>query len=202
PSQRTTWPPSAAVRQALIAEIARSWPRLTCPLLAAHHAAPWARKMSATSMGSPVSRRLRLKARKLPDKSSYPVTEPFDPGSLSVAISSLGTWRSSSATQQGSSVVEGAADQKTMLDHGSPPVRQCDGFRMPAPSWSSPHARRRPGRRSKAAREGNRGRVGTPIRGRYGDLACSERAARVRARDSGAKSWGETAPRRRLEGVG
>src|SRR5262249_14797601 len=95
PSQRTTWPPSAAVRQALIAEMARSWPRLTCPLLAAHHAAPWARKMSATSMGSPVSRRLRLKARKLPDKSSYPVTEPFDPGSLSVAISSLDPKRAS-----------------------------------------------------------------------------------------------------------
>ena len=34
----------------------------------------------------------------------------------------IGTWRSSSATQQGSSVVEGAADQKTMLDHGSPQV--------------------------------------------------------------------------------
>jgi hypothetical protein len=38
--------------------------------------------------GLPVSRRLRLKARKLPDRNSYPVTEPFDPGSLSVAISS------------------------------------------------------------------------------------------------------------------
>jgi len=38
------------------------------------------------------------------------------------SISQAGTWRSSSATQQGSSVVEGAADQKTMLDHGSPLV--------------------------------------------------------------------------------
>jgi len=56
--------------------------------------------MSATSMGSPVLRRLRLKARKLPDKSSYPVTEPFDPGSLSVAISSIGTRLTTSAAQQ------------------------------------------------------------------------------------------------------
>ena len=86
PSQRATWPPSAAVRQALIAEIARSWPRLTCPLLAAHYAAPWARKMSASSMGFPVSRRLRLKARKLPDKSYYPVSEPSDLGSLARSI--------------------------------------------------------------------------------------------------------------------
>jgi hypothetical protein len=39
--------------------------------------------------------------------------------SPAVAGSFIGTWRSSSATQQGSSVVEGAADKKTMLDLGS-----------------------------------------------------------------------------------
>ena len=50
-------------------------------------------------MGSPVSRRLRLKARKLPDRNFYPVTEPFDPGALSVAISSHGTKPTTSALQ-------------------------------------------------------------------------------------------------------
>src|SRR5215510_199878 len=49
---------------------------------------------------------------------------------------------------------------------------------MPAPSLSSPHAPRSPGRRSKAAREGNRGRVGSPVSGRYGDY-MSERLSRA-----------------------
>ena len=58
-------------------------------------------------------------------------------------------------------------------------VGSCDGFRMPAPSLSLRHAPRSPGRRSKAAREGNRGELGTPISGRYGDFVCVERAAGV-----------------------
>jgi|SRR6516162_7167955 len=37
---------------------------------------------------------------------------------------------------------------------------------------------RLPGRRSKAAREGNRGRVGSPVSGRYGDY-MSERLSRA-----------------------
>jgi len=65
PSQRATWPPSAAVRQALIADITLSWPRLTRPALALSHAAPWARNMSATSMGSPVVRGLRFDGHNL-----------------------------------------------------------------------------------------------------------------------------------------
>src|SRR5580692_12816868 len=48
-SQRSTWPPSAAVRQRSIADITLSWPRLIRPALAERHAAPWSRKISATS---------------------------------------------------------------------------------------------------------------------------------------------------------
>ena len=48
-SQRATWPPSAAVRQCSMAAIAFNWSRLTWPALAARHAAPWSRKISATS---------------------------------------------------------------------------------------------------------------------------------------------------------
>src|SRR6516225_675942 len=48
-SQRATWPPSATVRQRSMADITFSWSRLTCPALARRHAAPWSRKISATS---------------------------------------------------------------------------------------------------------------------------------------------------------
>ena len=48
-SQRATWPPSAAVRQRSIAVITFIWSRLTWPALARRHAAPWSRKISATS---------------------------------------------------------------------------------------------------------------------------------------------------------
>ena len=48
-SQRATWPPSAAVRQRSIALMTFNWPRLTWPALARRHAAPWSRKISATS---------------------------------------------------------------------------------------------------------------------------------------------------------
>src|SRR3954466_15783056 len=47
--QRATWPPSAAVRQRSIADMTFNWPRLTWPALAMRQAAPWSRKMSATS---------------------------------------------------------------------------------------------------------------------------------------------------------
>src|SRR6202022_1103226 len=48
-SQRATWPPSATVRQRSMADITFNWSRLTCPALARRHAAPWPRKISATS---------------------------------------------------------------------------------------------------------------------------------------------------------
>jgi hypothetical protein len=37
------------VRQRSIADMTFSWSRLTCPALALRHAAPWSRKISATS---------------------------------------------------------------------------------------------------------------------------------------------------------
>src|SRR5256714_10139000 len=48
-SQRSTWPPNAAVRQRSIADMALSWPRLTWPAWDARQAGPRWRKMSATS---------------------------------------------------------------------------------------------------------------------------------------------------------
>ena len=48
-SQRSTCPPSAAVRQRSMADITFNWSRLTWPALAERHAAPWSRKISATS---------------------------------------------------------------------------------------------------------------------------------------------------------
>ena len=48
-SQRSTWPPSAAVRQTSIAVMTRRWARLRCAVLTARQAAPWLRKISATS---------------------------------------------------------------------------------------------------------------------------------------------------------
>src|SRR5712671_4612398 len=49
PSQRATCPPSATVRQRSIALMTFIWSRLTWPALARRHAAPWSRKISATS---------------------------------------------------------------------------------------------------------------------------------------------------------
>ena len=37
------------MRQRSIADMTFNWSRLTCPALAARHAAPWSRKISATS---------------------------------------------------------------------------------------------------------------------------------------------------------
>src|SRR6516164_1335926 len=48
-SQRSTCPPSAAVRQRSIADMTLSWPRLTWPAWEARQAGPRWRKMSATS---------------------------------------------------------------------------------------------------------------------------------------------------------
>jgi len=111
---------------------------------------------------------------------------------IAAAFSSIGTYSPFAALQRFGLLSEGLLPRRQCRRQAN----SCDGFRMPAPSLSSPHAPRSPGRRSKAAREGNRGRVGTPISGRYGDFACSDRAAQVRARGVGANSWGETAPRR------
>ena len=41
------------MRQVSIADMTFSWPRLTWPALALRHAAPWARKTSATSRRRP-----------------------------------------------------------------------------------------------------------------------------------------------------
>src|SRR6185312_8522018 len=48
-SQRSTWPPRAAVRQLSMADMTFSCARLTCPALALRHTGPWRRKISATS---------------------------------------------------------------------------------------------------------------------------------------------------------
>ena len=48
-SQRSTCPPSAAVRQRSIADMTLSWPRLTWPAWDVRQAGPRWRKMSATS---------------------------------------------------------------------------------------------------------------------------------------------------------
>ena len=64
---------------------------------------------------------------------------------------------------------------------------QDEGRPMAAPSLSSQHARWLPGRRSKAASEGNRERVGTPISGRYGDFAGADGAAEVLEAGVGGK---------------
>src|SRR5215472_5095665 len=48
-SQRSTWPPNAAVRQRSIADMTLSWPRLTWPAWDARQAGPRWRKMSATA---------------------------------------------------------------------------------------------------------------------------------------------------------
>src|SRR5450432_126626 len=57
-SQRATCPPSAAVRQRSIALITFNWPKLTWPRLASRQAAPWSRKISATSRAGRGMRRL------------------------------------------------------------------------------------------------------------------------------------------------
>src|SRR6201995_395117 len=56
-SQRETCPPSAPVRPLSIADITFNCPRLTWPALARRHAAPWPRKMSATSSDGRDTRR-------------------------------------------------------------------------------------------------------------------------------------------------
>src|ERR1700748_135007 len=59
-SQRSTCPPRAAVRQLSMADMTLSWPRLTWPARSRRHAAPWPRKISATSSaGRDKSRALR-----------------------------------------------------------------------------------------------------------------------------------------------
>src|SRR6516225_881487 len=66
-SQRATWPPSAAVRQRSMADITLSWSRLTWPALAERHAAPWSRKISATSSaGGDIGRRRLRRLQGLP----------------------------------------------------------------------------------------------------------------------------------------
>ena len=77
-SQRATWPPRAAVRQRSIAAITLSWPRLIWPAWAARQAAPWRRKISATSSDgrltatvSPVRPRLVLRHKPDPVEGAH-----------------------------------------------------------------------------------------------------------------------------------
>ncbi len=49
-SQRSTWPPRAAVRQLSMADMTFSCPRLSCPARALRQAGPWRRKISASSI--------------------------------------------------------------------------------------------------------------------------------------------------------
>src|ERR1700745_122941 len=58
-SQRSTCPPSAAVRQRSIADMTLSWPRLTWPAWDARQAGPRWRKMSATSTPTGQARGLK-----------------------------------------------------------------------------------------------------------------------------------------------
>jgi len=64
---------------------------------------------------------------------------------------------------------------RSVAPHNPPEV--VTGFGCRPPSLSSPQASRSPGRRSKAAGEGKRERVGDPVSGRYGDLADAVGAA-------------------------
>src|SRR6201987_5800511 len=62
-SQRSTWPPNAAVRQRSIADMTLSWPRLTWPAWDARQAGPRWRKMSATSTPTGQARGLKAHGR-------------------------------------------------------------------------------------------------------------------------------------------
>src|SRR4029077_14229458 len=63
--QRSTCPPSAEVRQVSIADITFNWARLRWPALALRHAAPWARKTSATPGLRSGGRAMRRSAREV-----------------------------------------------------------------------------------------------------------------------------------------
>src|SRR6201992_1686359 len=62
-SQRSTWPPNAAVRQRSIADMTLSWPRLTWPAWDARQAGPRWRKMSAASTPTGQARGLKAHGR-------------------------------------------------------------------------------------------------------------------------------------------
>src|SRR5260370_15152937 len=71
-AQRATGRPRAAVRQLSIADMTFNWPRLTWPALARRHAGPWARKISATSIGG------RGKASRVLRRRPHPRDEMFE----------------------------------------------------------------------------------------------------------------------------
>src|ERR1051326_5595812 len=58
-SHRSTWPPSAAVRQTSMAAMTRRWSGESRPPCAARNASPWRRKMSATSSAGRIAPTLR-----------------------------------------------------------------------------------------------------------------------------------------------
>ena len=62
-SQRSTCPPTAAVRQRSIADMTFSWPRLTWPAWEARQAGPRRRKTSATSTPTGQARGLKAHGR-------------------------------------------------------------------------------------------------------------------------------------------
>src|ERR1700760_2758727 len=77
-SQRSTCPPSAAVRQVSIADITFNWARLRWPALALRHAAPWARKTSATSRRGRAMRRRSGGRGSAREVEAQPLKRAFD----------------------------------------------------------------------------------------------------------------------------
>src|ERR1700741_3860129 len=62
-SQRSTWPPNAAVRQRSIADMTLSWPRLTWPAWDARQAGPRWGKVSGTPTPTGQARGLKAHGR-------------------------------------------------------------------------------------------------------------------------------------------
>src|SRR5258708_20728477 len=71
-SEGATGRPRVAVGQLSMADITFNWPRLTWPALARSHAGPWARKISATSIGG------RGKASRVLRRRPHPRDEMFE----------------------------------------------------------------------------------------------------------------------------
>src|SRR5580692_1499154 len=76
--QRSTCPPSAEVRQVSIADITFNWARLRWPALALRHAAPWARKTSATSRRGRAMRRRSGGRGSAGEVEAQPLERAFD----------------------------------------------------------------------------------------------------------------------------
>src|SRR6202008_165743 len=92
-SQRATCPPRAAVRQLSMADMTFNWPRLTWPALAQRQAGPWARKISATSIGGRGKVRRVLRRRLRPPDEMFERTgdlaERLEGGARSLSMSAI-----------------------------------------------------------------------------------------------------------------